>query len=76
MGIYIHSPICLHGVMLNWLSTGTALPFTMPINLSVPSKNRFFSCNTCCHCNRTIENDIIIQRDFYRVKARLLKTAE
>jgi hypothetical protein len=23
---YIHSPIRLHGVVLNWLSTGTALP--------------------------------------------------
>jgi hypothetical protein len=24
--LYIHSPICLHGVMLNYLSTGTTLP--------------------------------------------------
>jgi hypothetical protein len=23
-----HSPICLYGVVLNWLSTGTTLPFT------------------------------------------------
>jgi hypothetical protein len=26
--LYIHSPICLHGVVLNQLSTGTTLPFT------------------------------------------------
>jgi hypothetical protein len=25
--LYIHSPIRLHGVMLNWLSTGTTLPY-------------------------------------------------
>jgi hypothetical protein len=24
--LYIHSPIRLHGVVLNWLSTGTTLP--------------------------------------------------
>jgi hypothetical protein len=26
--LYIHSPIRLHGVVLNWLSTRTTLPFT------------------------------------------------
>jgi hypothetical protein len=25
MNLYIHSPIRLHGVVLNWLSTGTTL---------------------------------------------------
>jgi hypothetical protein len=25
--LYLHSPICLHGVVLNELSTGTTLPF-------------------------------------------------
>jgi hypothetical protein len=25
--LYIHSPICLHGVVLNSLSAGTTLPF-------------------------------------------------
>jgi hypothetical protein len=27
MDLYIHSPIRLHGVMLNYLSTGTTLPY-------------------------------------------------
>jgi hypothetical protein len=27
MGLYIHSPICRHCVVLNYLSTGAALPF-------------------------------------------------
>jgi hypothetical protein len=26
--LYLYSPICLHGVLLNLLSTGTALPIT------------------------------------------------
>jgi hypothetical protein len=26
--LYLHSPICLHGVVLNWLSRGTTLHFT------------------------------------------------
>jgi hypothetical protein len=26
--LYIHTPIRLHGVVLNYLSTGAALPFT------------------------------------------------
>jgi hypothetical protein len=29
MDLYIHSPIRLHGVVLNYLSTGTTLPFTV-----------------------------------------------
>jgi hypothetical protein len=24
--LYLHSPICLHGIVLNYLSTGTTLP--------------------------------------------------
>jgi hypothetical protein len=31
MDLYIHSPIRLHGVVLNKLSTGTTLPFTFYI---------------------------------------------
>jgi hypothetical protein len=27
-GLYLHYPICLHGVTLNLLNTGTTLPFT------------------------------------------------
>jgi hypothetical protein len=27
MAKYIHSPIRLHGVVLNWLGTGTTLPY-------------------------------------------------
>jgi hypothetical protein len=29
MDVYIHSPIRLHGMALNKLSTGTSLPFTL-----------------------------------------------
>jgi hypothetical protein len=29
MDLYIHSPIRLHGVVLNQLSTGVILPFTL-----------------------------------------------
>jgi hypothetical protein len=32
--LYIQSPIRLHGVVLNRLSTGTASPFTLPYNIS------------------------------------------
>jgi hypothetical protein len=31
--LYIHSPIHLHGVVLNWLSTRTTLPFTIIVML-------------------------------------------
>jgi hypothetical protein len=34
--LYIHSPIRLHGIVLNKLSTGTTLPFTFYTN-SAPS---------------------------------------
>jgi hypothetical protein len=27
VGLLLHSPICLHGMVLNWLSTGTTLPY-------------------------------------------------
>jgi uncharacterized membrane protein len=30
MDLYIYSAIRLHGVVLNYLSTGTTLPFTLP----------------------------------------------
>jgi hypothetical protein len=30
MDLYNHSPIRLHGVMLNLLSTGTTLPLSLP----------------------------------------------
>jgi hypothetical protein len=33
VNLYINSPIRLHGVVLNWLSTGTTLPFTLPYRL-------------------------------------------
>jgi hypothetical protein len=32
--LYIHSPVCLHGVVRNQLSTGTSLPFTLYCNES------------------------------------------
>jgi hypothetical protein len=36
MGLYIHSPIRLHGVVLNYINTGTTLPFfSMCIKLCV-----------------------------------------
>jgi hypothetical protein len=28
-GLYLHYTICLHGVALNLLNTGTTLPFTL-----------------------------------------------
>jgi hypothetical protein len=31
VGLYIHSPTCLQGVVLNSLGTGTTLPFTFII---------------------------------------------
>jgi hypothetical protein len=31
--LYIHSPIRLHAVVLNYLSTGTALPFILSSHL-------------------------------------------
>jgi hypothetical protein len=31
VGLYIHSPIHIHGVVLNYLSTGTTLPFYLLI---------------------------------------------
>jgi hypothetical protein len=36
--LYIHSTICLHGVVLNCFSTGTSLPF-MFYNIHVCWKN-------------------------------------
>jgi hypothetical protein len=38
MNLYIHSPIRLHGVVLNYLSAGTTLPVTgMPFTTSKPT---------------------------------------
>jgi hypothetical protein len=31
VGLYIHSPICLHGVVFDYLSTGTTVPFTVQL---------------------------------------------
>jgi hypothetical protein len=33
VGLYIHSPIRLHGVVLNYLSTGTTLPYLMGVEV-------------------------------------------
>jgi hypothetical protein len=35
--LYLHSPICLHGIMLNELSTGTTLPYMNCLLRSVKS---------------------------------------
>jgi hypothetical protein len=35
MDLYIHSPIRLHGVVLNYLSTGTTLPFYTRYDVSM-----------------------------------------
>jgi hypothetical protein len=32
--LYLHSPICLHGIMPNYLSTGTTLPFYLYVYVS------------------------------------------
>jgi hypothetical protein len=38
VNLYIHSPIRLHGVVLNLLSTGTTLPFTLQILNNIPEE--------------------------------------
>jgi hypothetical protein len=38
MDLYIHSPTRLHGVVFNWLSTGTSLPLTFEILTVVSMK--------------------------------------
>jgi hypothetical protein len=40
--LYFHSPLHLHGLLLNWLSTGTALPFT-PSSVSIFPRRRMGS---------------------------------
>jgi hypothetical protein len=50
VGQYIHSPIRVHGVLLNQLSTGTTLPFYLYFNVIVavlqmqflPSERQFY----------------------------------
>jgi hypothetical protein len=36
VGLYLHSPIGLHGVVLNYLSTKTTLPFIMIAAMGIP----------------------------------------
>jgi hypothetical protein len=36
LSVHIHSPIRLHGVVLNWLSTGTTLPLPLKKHIASP----------------------------------------
>jgi hypothetical protein len=38
--LYLHSPMCLHGIALKQLSAGTTLPFLFYLLLYIPPRNR------------------------------------
>jgi hypothetical protein len=42
--LYLHSPIGLDGVVLNWLGTGTTLLFTFLLNFSIPLGSALLVC--------------------------------
>jgi hypothetical protein len=43
MDLYIHSPIRLNGLVLNWLTTGRTLPYSCPvIETNGPNLELFF----------------------------------
>jgi hypothetical protein len=43
MNLYIYSLIRLHGVVLNELSTGTTLPFTLPVNVHILNRRQYYT---------------------------------
>jgi hypothetical protein len=45
--LYIHSPIRLHGVVLNWLSTGTTVPYHLRLGLPNGLFSSFFHKTLC-----------------------------
>jgi hypothetical protein len=47
MDLYIHSPICLHGVVLNYLSIGTPSPFSLIILI----KSNLYVNHTATGCS-------------------------
>jgi hypothetical protein len=51
MDLYIYSPIRLHGVVLNKLSTGTTLTFTFTLS----SRNKSFTSNRVMNTDYNIE---------------------
>jgi hypothetical protein len=50
MDLYIHSPIRIHGVMLNKLSTGTTLPLSMGYNRALVKVRHPLQFSQCS-CN-------------------------
>jgi hypothetical protein len=50
MNLYIHSPICLHGIVLNYLSTGTFLPFTHGMYTVLPNWIQFATVGKSLIC--------------------------
>jgi hypothetical protein len=42
--LYLHNPTCLHGIVINWLHTGTILPLHLQIMPSVKSEYSFRNC--------------------------------
>jgi hypothetical protein len=52
--LYLHSPVCLHGVVLTCLNTGTTLPFTMSVtqefglNDSLMSRRNILCSRAAC----------------------------
>jgi hypothetical protein len=49
MDLYNHSPIRLQGVVLNWLSTGTTLPFTLQFCPTCGGRFEYFHRSPASH---------------------------
>jgi hypothetical protein len=54
VALYLHFPVCLHGVVLNYLIIGTTLPFTFKIMFL---ENVIQSAESYCHSE---ENGVVI----------------
>jgi hypothetical protein len=52
MDLYIHFPIRLRGIMLNWLSTGTTLPY-LYLSSNLWTQNFVHLIRQITHCEMT-----------------------
>jgi hypothetical protein len=61
--LYIHSPIRLHGILLNLLSTGTTLPFYIGMLFSVAVLCMVLFPGSLLRCSFVASTDVLLGMD-------------
>jgi hypothetical protein len=69
--LYIHSPIRLHGVMLNQLSTGTTLPFFYYVQFNLA---KGYALYTSPVVHQTVSVHLYVTADGYTPESGLCGT--